>query len=463
MGVAQAQCPSRDAAREPGQCDHRARMTNPTGASFSPGAEPADREVDRAAIALLLYLTLLNILNFVDRTLIASLAPLLIADLGLSRTEIGILAGFGFVFFYTLVGIFLGLAADRWPRLRLLAGGLALWSAMTAVSGLAKSFLHLAIPRIFVGIGEATLTPSALSMLGDAFPRHRLGFATSVYYTGVPLGMASSLLVGSVVAPRFGWRACFFLLGGLGLLAVLALRLFREPERRRAAPLAGAPDPAQRPAIRDLLRDVGRALTERRELLFVLLGGALLCYGSGSAMLSVTWLVEERGYPYARAALFAGGMAVGAGILGNLAGGLFADACARRYRNGRLWSLAAMTAFFTPIGLAFYSMTPGTPLFFVCWFVTSAGTSVWFGPLFAAIQELSPSHTRSTMIAFAMLVINLLGVGPGPLVTGMIGDARGLTLGLLSSLLVAALAIPAFAIAARRGSGGLASPASPAR
>jgi MFS family permease len=439
-------------------------MANPTGAPGSTIAEPDERVVDRAAVALLLYLTLLNVLNFVDRTLIASLGPLLIADLGLSRTEIGLLAGFGFVFFYTLVGILLGLAADRWPRLRLLAGGLALWSAMTAISGLAKSFVHLAIPRIFVGIGEATLTPSALSMLGDAFPRRRLGLATGVYYTGVPLGMATSLLVGSVVAPRFGWRACFYLLGGLGLLAVLGLRFFREPERRQASPPAGAPeDPARSPAIRDLLRDVGRALTRRRELLFVLLGGAFLCYGSGSAMLSVTWLVEERGYPYARAALLAGSMAVGAGILGNLAGGLFGDLCARRFRNGRLWSLAAMTAFFTPIGLAFYSMAPGTPLFFACWFVTSAGTSAWFGPLFAAIQELSPSHTRSTMIAFGMLVINLLGVGPGPLVTGMIGDSRSLTLGLLSSLLVAGLAIPAFAIAARRARSGPESAASLAR
>ncbi len=420
-----------------------------------------ERIVDRAAVALLLYLTLLNVLNFVDRTLIASLGPLLIADLGLSRTEIGLLAGFGFVFFYTLVGIFLGLAADRWPRLRLLAGGLALWSAMTALSGMAKSFVHLAIPRIFVGVGEATLTPSALSMLGDAFPRRRLGLATGIYYTGVPLGMACSLIVGSVVAPRFGWRACFFLLGGLGLLAVLALRFFREPERRAATPLSPAPaapeaaagraprPPASLPSIRELLRDVGRALAERRELLFVLLGGALLCYGSGSAMLALTWLVEERGYPYARAALLAGSMAVGAGILGNLAGGLFGDWCARRFPNGRLWSLAAMTAFCTPIALLFYSIAPGTPLFFACWFVTSAGTSAWFGPLFATIQELSPSHTRSTMIAFGMLVINLLGVGPGPLVTGMIGDAYGLTRGLLSSQAVVALAIVAFAVAAR--------------
>jgi MFS family permease len=151
----------------------------PSAATGTPGTEP---KVDRAAVALLAFLTLLNILNFVDRTLIASLAPLLISDLGLSRTEIGLLAGFGFVVFYTLVGIFLGLAADRWPRLRLVAGGLALWSAMTAVSGLARSFVHLLIPRLFVGIGEATLAPAALSMLGDAFPRRRLALATGIYY-----------------------------------------------------------------------------------------------------------------------------------------------------------------------------------------------------------------------------------------------------------------------------------------
>ncbi len=410
-------------------------------------------------MALLFYLTLLNILNFVDRTLITSLGPLLIADLGLSRTELGLLAGFGFVVFYTLVGVLLGVAADRWPRLRLVAGGLALWSAMTAVSGLAKSFIHLAIPRVFVGIGEATLTPAALSMLGDVFPRRRLGLATGIYYIGPPLGMAISLFVAGFVAPRFGWRACFFLLGGVGLVAVLALRLFREPERRRGGTLAsggsggggasGASGASAALPLRTLLRDVVGALASRRELFFVLLGGALLCYGSSSAQLGVTWLVEDRGYPYARAALLAGGMALGAGLLGNLAGGLFGDWCARRIRNGRLWSLAAMTAFFTPVGLAFYNLAPGTPIFFLCWFLTAAGTSVWFGPLFAAIQELSPGHTRSTMIAFALLVINLGGVGPGPLVTGMLGDAYGLTLGLTASLCVVGLAIPAFALAAR--------------
>lgn len=413
-------------------------MSNP---STQPSAEP----VGRAAWGLLLFLTLLNILNFVDRFLIASLAPLLIDELGLTKTDVGLLTGFGFVLLYTAVGLLLGLAADRWPRLPLLAGGLALWSAMTALSGMAHSFVHLAIPRIFVGIGEATLTPAALSMLGDAFPPHRLGLATGVYYAGTPLGTATSLILASFIAPRYGWRACFFVLGMFGLVAVLGLRFFAEPPRRG---IAGAV-PRPPPRLRELARDVGRAIGSRRELALVLLGGSLLCYGAGAALHGVTWLVQERGFAFQEAALTSGVIAVAAGFLGNLAGGMFGDWGARRWRNGRLWCLATMTAFFTPIGLTFYSLAPDTPSFYLCWFLTSAGTSAWFGPLFAAIQEMSPVHTRSTMVAFALLVLNLLGVGPGPLATGMIGDARSLSLGLMASQGVVAVAIVVFALAAR--------------
>ena len=180
--------------------------------------DPAGK-VSRAAWGLLLFLTALNVLNFVDRMLIASLAPLLIADLGLTRAQIGLLAGFGFVFFYTLVGLFLGIAADRYRRFPLIAAGVVLWSAMTALSGWARSFAQLAIPRIFVGIGEATLTPAALSMLGDAFPVRRLGLAIGVYYAGIPLGMALALISSSLIAPRFGWRVSFWVLGAIGILA----------------------------------------------------------------------------------------------------------------------------------------------------------------------------------------------------------------------------------------------------
>ncbi|MBZ0102843.1 MAG: MFS transporter [Thermoanaerobaculia bacterium] len=168
---------------------------------------------------LLAFLTLLNVLNFVDRILITALAPLLIEDLGLTRAQIGLLAGFGFVFFYSFVGLLLGLAADRWRRIPLVAAGVALWSAMTALSGAARGFAGLALPRLFVGVGEATLTPAALSMLGDAFPPRRLAMASGVYYAGIPLGTAVGLIASGWLAPRWGWRAPFWILGGLGLVA----------------------------------------------------------------------------------------------------------------------------------------------------------------------------------------------------------------------------------------------------
>ena len=408
------------------------------------GTEVSGERVSRAAWGLLFFLTALNILNFVDRMLIASLAPLLIADLGLSRAQIGLLAGFGFVFFYTIIGLFTGIAADRFPRFPLIGAGVALWSAMTALSGWARSFMQLAIPRIFVGVGEATLTPAALSMLGDAFPPRRLGMAVGVYYAGIPLGLAVALISSSIIAPRYGWRVSFFVLGVIGLVATTLLFVLKEPPRRKAA------DPnAPRPSVRQLVRDLFTALVHRPALALALLGGSLLCYGSGAALHCVTWLVEERGFKYADAAMRAGIVAVFAGFLGNLAGGVFGDLCAKRFRGGRLWSLVFMTIFFTIPAWIFYSMKPSGAVFYLCWFLTSAGTTAWFGALFSAYQELSPVHARSTVVAFALLVLNLLGVGPGPLFTGMIGDDRGLTQGLLISLGITALAVVPFALAAR--------------
>jgi predicted MFS family arabinose efflux permease len=413
---------------------------------FMPAAAAAAvQPVPASSWGLLAFLTALNILNFVDRMLIASLAPLLIKDLGLTRAQIGLLAGFGFVFFYTFVGLFLGVAADRFRRFPLIGIGLALWSAMTALSGFARSFLQLALPRIFVGVGEATLTPAALSMLGDAFPRRRLGLAIGVYYSGIPLGLAVALISSSFIAPRFGWRVSFFALGIIGLLATVLLFVLREPARRKAA----VASPEVRPSVRELLRDLLHALVERPALVFALAGGSLLCYGSGAALHGVTWLVEERGFRYADAAFRSGVVAVFAGFLGNLAGGAFSDFCAKRFPAGRLWSLAIMTAFFTIPAWLFYSVVPGSPLFYVCWFFTSAGTTAWFGPLFSTFQELSPVRARSTMVAFALLVLNLLGVGPGPLITGMIGDRSGLSVGLLVSLVVTAMAMIPFFLAAR--------------
>ena len=120
-------------------------------------------------------------------------------------------------------------------------------------------------------------------MLGDAFPVRRLGLAIGVYYAGIPLGMALALISSSLIAPRFGWRVSFWVLGAIGILATTLLLILREPERRKVA-AASAAEQKRRPAVGELLRDLGRALVQRPALALALAGGSLLCYGSGAAL-----------------------------------------------------------------------------------------------------------------------------------------------------------------------------------
>ena len=437
----------------------------------SPGADAAtgagDSPVPSTAWLLLAFLTTLNVLNFVVRQLIPSLAPLLIAGLGLSRAQIGALIGFAFVIVYSLVGVALGLVADRWSRRNLIAGGLTLWSAMTVVSGAARNYLALAIPRVFTGVGQAVLTPAALAMLGDVFPARRLGLASSIYYAGLPIGTALSLGLAGWLAPRHGWRVCFFVVGVVGLAAVALLALIREPSRRsksletvreptrRTRPLVTnsptpEPNPGTQPTLTGLWRDVWSALLHRPALGLVMLGGAMLAYGPAAATHGVTWLVEERGYAFASAASLSGLMAVTSGFVGTLGGGWLSDWCARKRRGGRAWTLVILTLFFTPFSAAFYLLAPTGWAFYTCWFFSSASSVAYFGPVYSAVQELSPVHARSSLMAFALLVVNIVGVGPGSLVTGAIGDHASLATGLLVSVVVGLAGAAVFVVAALR-------------
>ncbi len=410
---------------------------------------PGSGGVASASWLLLALLVGLNVLNFVDRQLLPSLAPLIMADLGLNRAQLGLLLGFTFVVFYTLAGLGLGVVADRWSRRWLIAGGLALWSAMTAVTGAARGLAGLAVPRVLVGVGEATLTPAALSMLGDTFPRRQLGLATGLYYAGLPLGTALSFAIASWTAPRFGWRACFYALGAVGLAATALLFLVREPARRRSESLATT---TPHPALAAIVRDVVGALRERPAFGLVMLGGAALAYASASALHNVTWLVQERGFPFAQATSISAVMALSSGLAGNIGGGWLADRFERRRAGGRIRSVAWLTAGFAPLSLGFYLLPPASPLFYVCWFFSAASTVAYFGPVFAAIQDLAPAHVRSSAVAVGLLVINMLGVGPGPWITGLIGDRAGLTAGLVTSVIVSLTAVALFAAAARLAS-----------
>ena len=154
-------------------------------------------------------------------------------DLGLTNTEFGLLTGFAFLIFYSLMGLIMGAIADRVHRPRFIAFGIVLWSITTAVSGMAKSFWMLFIPRIFIGIGESVLTPTALSLLSDRFPKINMGLVSGVYYLAVPLGIASSLFIAGYLGPILGWRNCFYLLGIIGIALALLMLLFKETSKSR--------------------------------------------------------------------------------------------------------------------------------------------------------------------------------------------------------------------------------------
>ena len=166
------------------------------------------------------FLLLLNVFNFAHRQMPISLGYQIETGLGISHAQLGLLIGFAFIVVYSVAGMLFGTVADRWNRPRLIAIGLALWSASTVVSGLSQSFLQIAMLRLLVGTGAAVLTPTALGMLADVFRPEKRAFAAGVYYGGIPLGAGLSLIVVALLEPALGWRACFYVAGAAGVLMV---------------------------------------------------------------------------------------------------------------------------------------------------------------------------------------------------------------------------------------------------
>ena len=401
--------------------------------------------IDHAAWRLALALAGLNVLSYVDRQLVVTLAPLLMADLGLTRAEIGLLVGASFVAAYAALILALGALADRVSRTRLIAAGLLVWSVATALTVFAHNLPQLIVLRMLVGVGEAALPATALAMLADRFPGSRLGLANSVFYAGIPIGFAASFGLAGGLGPWLGWRMCFGVLGVLGLLAVAGALGLSDPPRR-----AGQPPPER---FRAVVRSFGSILARRTRLRLVILGGALLAYMSSSSQHAITWLVQERGVSYPRAALLAGVMVALGGLVGTVAIGAIADRWVRsRLPLGRPGGLAAMGAVAVASSAAFYVLPVASLAFLPCWFVSQSFMLGWFGPMTAEMVEQAPPELRATTAGFGLMVVNVLGVATGPWITGLIGDHVSLSRGLLVSLAVGGAGLVLLAWAGTRPS-----------
>src|SRR5215203_4041489 len=195
------------------------------------GASPARQEVPSYSWYALLVLTLVYVLNFLDRQLIYILFTPIQAEMKFSNLQLALLGTTSFVIFYTLLGVPFGRLADRVPRKNLIAGGLAVWSLFSGLTGFAGSFWSLFFCRVMVGVGEATLGPAALSLLSDYFPPRMRATVQSVYSSGIAVGGGLAFFLGGQIGAAYGWRWAFYLLGFPGLLLCLFVLSLREAKR----------------------------------------------------------------------------------------------------------------------------------------------------------------------------------------------------------------------------------------
>mgnify|MGYP001052180732 CR=1 FL=1 len=426
----------------------------------SPSAALAPREKREAATSdayawyVVAVLLLAYTLSFIDRMILSLLVGPIRADLGISDTQMSLLMGFAFAIFYSVLGVPLGWVADRGSRRGLMTAGVAAWSLMTAACALTRNYAGLFAARIGVGVGEATLSPAAYSILGDYFPREKLGRAMAVYSIGVPLGSGIALVAGSLivrfategppaVVPLLGeispWRLTFLWVGLPGLLvaALIALTV-REPRRR-----AGRGSEAA-------AREFVAFLAGHRAALGAHFGGmaliALVMYGA------MAWIPQflhrTYGMSVPEAGLWFGVATAACGACGLLLGGWLAD---RLYRRGfkdahlRVIRLNAVVLLPLFVGMA---LAPSAGLALALMFVAMLLGTIHGGVAGAALQMIAPARLRAQTVALYFLVANLVGLGLGPTAIAfatqhIFGSDSALRYGLA---LVTAVALPIAAL-----------------
>jgi MFS family permease len=365
------------------------------------------------------------VFNFIDRQILAILLQPVKEELRVSDTAMGLLTGIAFALFYTCAGIPIARLADRRSRRTIVAVGLAVWSAMTAASGMVRTFAELAAARVGVGVGEAAFVPPVHSLLADYFPAERRATAMAVFSMGVHVGLAFGFLLGGWIAQFFGWRAAFLAVGTPGLLLAALVRLtVREPPRGHAD-RHGATPAAVAAAVRDPepLRAALGVLWSLRSFRHLALAAALQSFGGYAfAIWGPAFFVRVHGMTIGEVGTWLGAILGVGGAAGAIAGGVLADRLGARDARRQLYAPAAASLLQLPCAVATLLWPTATPalLFLVPSAVLSA---IWFGPVFALTQTLVAPSMRATASAALLFVINLIGLGIAPLAVGMLNDA----------------------------------------
>jgi MFS family permease len=376
-------------------------------------------------------LTLANASAFVDRQVLGLLVAPIRRDLGITDTQMGVLYGLAFALFYTLLGIPLGRLADRGSRRAIVAMGIAAWSVMTVLCGVARTYEQLLLARFGVAIGEAALAAPALSLIADYFAPSRRATALSVYSLGIYLGAGLANLAGAAVLARLDghavlqwpivgtirpWQSVFVIVGLPGLIVAMLMATVREPRRRET----GQPNDALAFSVIEVLRHLrgNRA--------------AFLCHNLGYALFAMvnfataawlpTHLIRTYGWSAAQAGLTLGTLTVTVGVAGVVVGGRVADAMLARGRTDAKLRVGLIAALGNLACGTAYTLAPTAALSVAALVPYNFFASFAFGAAVAAVQEITPNRMRAQVGAVFVSAMTLIGLGLGPSIVGLLTD-----------------------------------------
>jgi MFS family permease len=379
----------------------------------------------RAARYALGVLAFINLLNYLDRWVVAAVAePIKRSELHLSDTQLGFVAS-GFIIVYTLTSPFFGTLGDRQARPPLIAIGVALWSIATALAGFARGFGTLFTARSAVGIGEAAYGTIAPALLADFFPLEKRGRVLATFYAAIPVGSAAGYILGGIVSQHFGWRAAFWVAGTPGLLLSALVLAVKDPPRGLHDPAgkdAGAPQ-KWIGAYRDLFHN-------RTYILAVLGYGAYTFALGGLAFWMPSFLERVRGMSHGEATVTFGVISLITGLVGTFAGGWLGDFFLRRSRHSYLWVSGITTLLAAPV--TYVALTDARrPIYLTAIVVAEVLVFMSTGPVNSAILNAVAPTERATALGLSVFVMHMLGDIPSPPLIGALSVASSLDRALL--------------------------------